>query len=121
MKFIAVRSGLALGLAAAVLGSTLAAPTDAAAKTLTIEGAEFAFKPARITADVGETVTIRFKNTGAMSHNLKFKTLDGGTETIQSGNTATFKVRPEESGTYSFICTVPGHAQAGMKGKLIVE
>ena len=26
-----------------------------------------------------------------------------------------------EPGTYSFLCTVPGHAEAGMEGTLVVK
>ena len=42
--------------------------------------------------------------------------LVGGGET----KTITFKA-PEEKGEYTFVCTFPGHYQAGMKGKFIVE
>jgi len=31
-----------------------------------------------------------------------------------------FTVGKNQSGTYPYFCTVPGHRQAGMEGKLIV-
>lgn len=34
--------------------------------------------------------------------------------------TITFKA-PKEKGEYTFVCTFPGHYQAGMKGKFIVK
>lgn len=45
----------------------------------------------------------------------KTKMLAGGEQ-----ETITFKA-PEEAGEYMYICTFPGHFQAGMKGWLIVE
>jgi len=42
--------------------------------------------------------------------------LAGGGETVE----VTFKV-PEEPGNYEYICSFPGHFQAGMKGILTVQ
>jgi len=42
--------------------------------------------------------------------------LAGGGETVE----VTFTV-PEETGSYEYICSFPGHYSAGMKGTLIVE
>lgn len=97
------------------------ASTGFAGNALHIAGKEFAFDPPRVTAKVGEKLEIVFENDGAMSHNLSFKSLDGGTKTIQKGETARFAVTPDSPGEYTYICTVPGHAQAGMKGTLVVE
>ena len=43
------------------------------------------------------------------------------TKTIGSGQTETIEFVAPTSGTYTFICSVPGHATAGMVGDLIVE
>lgn len=37
-----------------------------------------------------------------------------------AGSSETLKVPPQEPGTYPYICTVPGHYAAGMKGELTV-
>jgi len=94
---------------------------SAAAHEITVVGEEFTFEPQRVEAEVGETVEIRFKNEGRLSHNLTFEGLEAETETIQAGNTTTVKVTPQSPGTYRFICTVPGHAEAGMEGRLVVN
>ncbi|GAB4320820.1 MAG: hypothetical protein Kow0010_00860 [Dehalococcoidia bacterium] len=39
----------------------------------------------------------------------------------EPGETATVEFTPTKPGTYEFLCTVPGHAAAGMVGTLIVE
>lgn len=42
--------------------------------------------------------------------------LAGGGETVQ----VTFKA-PTKAGTYSYLCTFPGHFAVGMKGELVVK
>jgi uncharacterized cupredoxin-like copper-binding protein len=57
-------------------------------------------------------------NNGKLFHTLEIK---GKTPELQANpgksTTATFTLA---KGTYSFECTVSGHAQAGMKGTLVV-
>ncbi len=38
----------------------------------------------------------------------------------EAGRVATIEFTPTEAGTYVFYCTVPGHREAGMEGKLVV-
>jgi uncharacterized cupredoxin-like copper-binding protein len=68
-------------------------------------------------------VTIEFTNKSQLSHNVTIAnakgkvlgatpTFDGGTKTL------TLKLPP---GSYTFYCSVPGHAQAGMTGTLTVQ
>jgi len=92
----------------------------AAAGSLEIEGREFAFEPARVEVEAGETTRITFENTGAVSHNLTIPALEAATVTIQAGETAILTVSPATTGTYEIRCTVPGHADAGMTGELVV-
>ena len=68
------------------------------------------------------TVTIGFANASPLPHNLTIaqgtKVLDS-TPTFQGGTkTLRLKLAP---GTYVFYCSVPGHRQAGMEGKLTVQ
>ena len=58
-------------------------------------------------------------NKGALGHNFKI----AGKKTIllKAGKTATLKVTFTKAGKYAYLCTVPGHAAAGMKGVLVVK
>ena len=61
-------------------------------------------------------------NMSPVEHNLTIeeanKKVVGATPTFVGGKrTLTLKLSP---GTYTFFCSVPGHRQAGMEGKLKV-
>ena len=40
---------------------------------------------------------------------------------LNKGEIATLDIQGLEAGTYPYICTVPGHYEAGMKGILTVN
>ena len=92
-----------------------------ASEKITVEGSEFAFTPSTITLKKGETAEITFKNTGKYAHNLTIADLNVKSKTIQPGEQDTFTVTPDKTGSFSFVCTVPGHADKGMTGTLTVE
>jgi len=113
-----IRTGIS-AFAGLGLAAVLASPA-AAEKTVTVVGKEFKFEPDTIELEAGETLVIEFKNQGALSHNLTFKKMDADTGTIQTDGTETIRVQPD-AGTYTFVCTVPGHEAAGMTGTLTVK
>ena len=76
------------------------------------------------------TVTFRMKNGGTIPHDLKIcaSTKGGlanscvgkGTKLIGPAKSTTLTYTFTTKGTYEYLCTVPGHAAAGMKGDLRV-
>jgi len=82
---------------------------------------EIAFDTMKLTSKQGE-VTIDFDNPAPLEHNVAIEQ-DGKelatTETIAQGKTSlSVDLAP---GAYTFLCTVPGHAEAGMQGVLTVR
>jgi plastocyanin len=90
----------------------------AAGAVLKITGTEYSFAPSPLTASAGPT-TIRFTNRGATGHDFTIKAL-GIHLSAQPGKAAaaTATLKP---GTYLVYCSVPGHRQSGMQGKLTVS
>jgi len=82
---------------------------------------DIAFDTTELTSKPGE-VTIDFDNPAALEHDVAIEQ-DGkelaATETITEGKASlSVDLAP---GTYTFLCTVPGHAEAGMTGTLTVK
>lgn len=88
---------------------------------MTVTGNEFAFQPTAITVKTGKPIQLTFKNSGQYPHNLSISELNVRTKTIQPGEEDTVTFTPDKAGTYTYICTVPGHADRGMQGTLIVQ
>ena len=58
-------------------------------------------------------------NDGGIPHNLH---IDGmQTPNVDPGGSAKLTVTFTKPGKYAYLCTLPGHAAAGMKGVLIVK
>ena len=74
---------------------------------------EFAFKLSKKSASKG-IVTFKVTNTGAIVHD--FKIAGKKTRMLSPGQSATVRVTFLKTGAYPYICTVTGHAAAGMKG-----
>jgi plastocyanin len=82
---------------------------------------DIAYDTTELSSEPGE-VTIDFTNPSALEHDVAIEK-DGkeiaGSELIAEGKTSvTTDLGP---GTYTFLCTVPGHAEAGMEGTLTVK
>ena len=127
---------LALGVLAACAVSLAALPALArsATRTSTVTvsvtpASEFSFKLSTRTIRLG-TVTFKFTNSGVLPHDLKVCAGAGnGTATActgkatplaDPGTTHALTVTFTKVGKYEYLCTVPGHAAAGMRGLLIV-
>jgi len=108
-------------IAALVIGSALAGPAFAArlqaTATIKVTATEFKFTLSPSTVKHG-TVTFMVVNKGKLAHD--FKIAGKSTPQIQPGKSAKLTVTLK-AGKYPYLCTVPGHAAAGMKGTLVVK
>jgi len=116
----------ALGVALIATSLATARSTDATAQrtVVTVSMYDMGFKLSKSVLRPGAAV-FRTVNDGAVEHDFRIKGLAPpagvGTPILGSGQRATLTVRFGKVGRYTYICTVPGHAAAGMKGKLIVK
>jgi glucose dehydrogenase/plastocyanin len=97
------------------------AGSSASAKGVSVQvkGGEFFFRLSTKSAKKPGKVTFVFKNIGHVQHD--FKIAGKQTQLIQPGETVKLVVTFKKKGKYPFLCTVPGHAEAGMKGTFTVR
>lgn len=100
-------------------GATAAPPVDAAVEMRVVAGDMF-FDPSQLRLTSGETVNITLDNQGAAFHDITIPALDF-VLAAEGGELSRGALSDIEPGIYDFLCSVPGHAQAGMTGTLTIE
>ena len=102
--------------AAAVASPALAAGGDVLG-TLEITAVDLGFQPTNFSVDAPGRYEVKLINTGSIMHDVTFP--DGTVISANAGETATGAVDVPQGGL-TFICSIPGHADAGMKGSISV-
>ncbi len=111
---------------------------------LTVTAVDLAFQPTELTVAHGQKVLLTFINNGAIEHDIQvvgakahdLKVIEqptGFNARMQevmaqgapyagagAGEQMVVEFSAPDAGTYEFICAVPGHAMAGMKGTFTV-
>ena len=127
------------GQHAAALGK----PASISAATRTVEfdmDDSMRFKPERIEVRQGATIRFVVRNHGQVKHEFVLGTPaelkkhaalmaqfpqmehdDPNAVSVEPGKTAEFAWTFAKSGSFDFACLVPGHFEAGMRGKIIVH
>jgi uncharacterized cupredoxin-like copper-binding protein len=90
-----------------------AGSNHATATTIKVGAKEFKFTLSKKSAPHGK-VTFKVKNNGHIKHD--YKIAGKKTKMLSPGKSATLTVTLKKGKKYTYICTVPGHAAAGMKG-----
>ena len=103
--------------------TTTPAPSDSSGTAvvgpIAVEAFDLGFKPSDITVDAPGRYTVKLANTGAIPHDVTFP--DGTTTGLVNGaGSGGVDVDVPAEGL-AFICAVPGHEQAGMKGTITVK
>ena len=109
-----------------VLAAGLAAQQAAAAPAghtvrISAQPSGLAYNTKVVRATAGR-IKIVFTNLSSLHHNVRIELGEhelGGTKTIGHGTTTALVTL--KHGTYHFYCSVPGHEDAGMSGKLVVS
>jgi plastocyanin len=81
-------------------------------------GGQLAYEDAKATGTAGP-VTIEMPNKSGTGHDIVIDGLGKG-EVVSTG-TSSFKATLDAGKTYTYYCSVPGHREAGMEGKLTVK
>ena len=110
-------------------------PEAPPAVSIAIKGQDsFRYDPETLSVPTGAHVTLTLENTGVLEHSwvLIPDTVDpveandsdalGGATTgiVPGGNSGTVTFTAPPVGTYTFVCTVPGHAAGGKIGTMTV-
>jgi nitrite reductase (NO-forming) len=93
-------------------------PSDLATN-VKVTASEFKFTPASIQVPVGQKVSFTLDNPGVVEHDV---TIQAARFTLaaKAGQTATDAFTLDKAGVFDFICSIPGHKDAGMRGSLTV-
>ena len=97
-------------------GSASVAP----GQTLSIRMGDMYFRPNTIQARAGGTITLRLQNASPILHNFTLS-VAGINRNVPPKNSVVVSFPAPNSGVYYFYCDVPGHAAAGMVGRLTVS
>ena len=106
----------AVAIAAGVLAPGGQAASSATTK-VTVKASEFKYVLSRKTAPKG-TIVFTLLNKGKLPHD--FKIAGKKTAVIKPGKTAILRITVSKKIKLAYLCTVPGHAPAGMKGTFAV-
>ncbi len=81
------------------------------------------FSPSEFTVKAGAPITITLSSTDEWSHSLIFgdSKLESASIGVSAGETRAISFNAPSAGEYNFYCGVPGHANRGEVGKMIVE
>jgi Cu+-exporting ATPase len=106
----------------ALAGGAIAADRalDASAVTIDVRAADVRFGPSDVTVPAGRFVVLRFTNDDPVFHDWMVEGLANVDAGARPGQTQRIRFRIETPGTYTIVCSVPGHAEAGMVGRLVV-
>lgn len=128
MEDVEVKVILVLGVvvmaAALAVAALRGSPAVSGSAEIVLE--DLRFTPNRLNATVGEALLVRLTNRGLVRHDLSFPAshmpeLEGIEAILEPGESRTISLRFDRPGTHTFVCSLPGHAAAGMTGAVFVR
>ncbi len=81
---------------------------------------DIAFDPKAFTIPAKTDVQVIVTNKGVLQHNFTIDALKIATKLLNGGESETVTINAA-AGEYQYYCSVPGHKEAGMVGKLTVK
>lgn len=145
-NILAALACLALPALALAHASQTGVPGDAKKVSRTVQiimkegDGQMSYEPAQLRVKRGETVRFVIRNHGALDHELVIDTFAGNAKhklemeknpDMEHDDPNAVRIKPKadgsivwqftRSGTFEYACLIPGHYEAGMKGRIIVE
>ena len=105
---------------AAIAPGPLPSSTPGGPEVIQVTGKDFSFSPSSITVTPATQAEFRFVNQGPSLHTFTVPAL-GIDLKANAGQTVSKGLLGLQPGRYPFLCTIPGHAQLGMTGTLVVK
>mgnify|MGYP003339708039 FL=1 len=129
-------AAMVVGLAASmVLSGCGAKPSE-----VEVTAREVSYGPSEVRVERGKPVALHLRNAGAVLHDWTMDRLPARDVRVESGvthgvhdakvalhvaaehgATSTVTFTPTEAGTYDVYCTEPGHREAGMTARVVVQ
>ncbi len=91
------------------------------ASQVSVVARDLRFEPADLSVEAGTTVALSFRNDDPVFHDWEAEGLANVDAAARPGQTQRIRFRIDDPGTYRILCTVPGHAESGMVGTLVVQ
>lgn len=95
-------------------------PTIPGAPEVSVNAMEFGFEPSQVEVASETAFNLTLENRGTLVHDLVIRGI-GLHLAAEPGGSADAGVSGLQAGEYEFWCSVPGHAEAGMTGLLVVS
>ena len=106
---------------ASPVGSPVASPVAGhPATAITVEMIDIAFNPTEVTIPADTDVTVNLPNKGVLPHNFNIDEVNVHSGDVPGGGSTALTLNLP-AGTYEYYCNIPGHAESGMVGELIVQ
>lgn len=124
----AIGAGVGPGLSGGMGGGHMGTSGDSGTSAEPVTGAtevpvragDLWFEPDTLEITAGDIVNVTVTNEGRIFHDFTVPDLDFMID-VEPGNTVRGALEAVAPGKYEFLCTVPGHAAAGMVGTLVVS
>jgi nitrite reductase (NO-forming) len=88
---------------------------------VTVGVKDLRFEPSTMEVARGSVLRLTLSNTSVLPHNFAIGDLKFDMPTVDGGKKVTQDVTLDQPGEYQYVCTVLGHKEAGMVGKLVVK
>ena len=96
-------------------------PSDTGAQTtFDIVMLDILFDVTELTVPANTEITINLVNNGALTHNFNIDELGVQSGDYAAGQTGTITFNSGSAAEYEYFCSIPGHRESGMVGKITV-